>query len=36
MLRKRIQDVAIQIFEVIYEEQMVAHIQNNTKPDFET
>jgi hypothetical protein len=31
-----IQDVGIQNFEVIYEEQVMAHIQNHTKHDFET
>jgi hypothetical protein len=30
------QDVGIKNFEVIYEEQMMAHIQNHTKHDFET
>jgi hypothetical protein len=29
------QDVEIQNFEVIYEEQMMAHIQNHTEHDFE-
>jgi hypothetical protein len=28
---KRVQDVGIQYFEVIYEEQVMAHIQNHTK-----
>jgi hypothetical protein len=36
MLVKRVQDVGIQNFEVIYEEQMMAQIQNHTKLDFET
>jgi hypothetical protein len=36
MLIKRVQDVGIQNFEVIYEEQVMAHIQNHTKHDFET
>jgi hypothetical protein len=36
MLRKRVQDVGIQNFEVIYEEQVMAHFQNHTKLDFET
>jgi hypothetical protein len=48
MLRKRVfsqrkrrkwpisQDVGIQNFEVIYEEQVMAHIQNHRKQDFET
>jgi tRNA G37 N-methylase Trm5 len=30
------QDVRIRNFEVIYEERMMAHIQNHTKHDFET
>jgi hypothetical protein len=30
------QDIGIQNFEVIYEEQMMAHIQSHTKHDFET
>jgi hypothetical protein len=30
------QDVGIQNFEVIYEEQIMAPIQNHTKHDFET
>jgi hypothetical protein len=36
ILRKRVQDVGIQNFEVIYEEKVMDHIQNNTKHDFET
>jgi hypothetical protein len=36
MLVKRVQDVGIQNFEVIYEEEVFAHIQNHTKHDFET
>jgi hypothetical protein len=48
MLRKRVfsqrkrrkwpifHDVGIQNFEVIYEEQVTANIQNHTKHDFET
>jgi hypothetical protein len=36
MLIKRVQDVGIQNFEVIYEEQVIAHIRNHTKHDFET
>jgi hypothetical protein len=36
MLVKRFQDVGIQNYEVIYEEQVMAHFQNNTKHDFET
>jgi hypothetical protein len=36
MLRKRVQDVGIQNFEVIYDEQVMAHIQNLTKHDIET
>jgi hypothetical protein len=36
MLIKLVQDVAIQNFEVINEEQVMAHIQNHTKRDFET
>jgi hypothetical protein len=48
MLRKRVfsqrnrrkwplfQDVGIQNFKVIYEQQVMAHIQNETKHDYET
>jgi hypothetical protein len=36
MLIKRVQDVGIQNYEVIYEEQLMAHIQNQKKHDFET
>jgi hypothetical protein len=36
MLRKRVHDVGIQNFEVIYEEEVLAHIQNNKKYDFGT
>jgi hypothetical protein len=36
ILIKRVQNVGIQNFDVIYEEQMMAHIQNHTKQDFET
>jgi hypothetical protein len=35
MLRKRVQEDGIQNFEVIYEEQVMAPIQNHTKQDFE-
>jgi hypothetical protein len=31
-----IREVGIQNFEVIYQEQVLAHIQNHTKHDFET
>jgi hypothetical protein len=36
MVIKRVQVVGIQTFEVIYEEQVMAHIWNYTKHDFET
>jgi hypothetical protein len=36
MLIQRVQDVGIQKLEVMYEEQVMAHIQNHTKQDFET
>jgi hypothetical protein len=36
MLIKRFQDVGIQNFEIIYEELVMAQIQNITKHDFET
>jgi hypothetical protein len=36
MLIKRVKDVGIQNFMVLYEEQVMAHIQDNTKQDFET
>jgi hypothetical protein len=36
MLGKRVQDVGIQNFEVIYEEQVMNHLQNHRKHDFET
>jgi hypothetical protein len=36
MLIKRVQDIGIQYIEVIYKEQVMAHIQNHTKHDFET
>jgi hypothetical protein len=36
MLRKRFQEVGIQYFEVIYEEQVMALIRIQTKHDFET
>jgi hypothetical protein len=36
MLIKRVQDVGIKNFEVIYEEQVMAHIQNHKKHDFES
>jgi hypothetical protein len=34
MLIKRVKDVGIQNFEVIYVEQVMIHIQNHTKHDF--
>jgi hypothetical protein len=36
MLIKSVQEVGIQNFEVIYEEPLMAHIQNHTKQDIET
>jgi hypothetical protein len=36
MVIKRVQDVGIQTFEVIYEEDVMDHIQNYTNHDFET
>jgi hypothetical protein len=36
MLIKRVQEVGIQNFEVIYEENVMAHIQKHTKHDFGT
>jgi hypothetical protein len=36
MLIKRVQDVGIENCEVIYEEQVMAHIQKHKKHDFET
>jgi hypothetical protein len=36
MLIKRVQNVGIQNFKVIYEEQVMALIQNHKKHDFDT
>jgi hypothetical protein len=36
MIIKGVQHVGIQNIEVIYEEQVMAHMQNHTKHDFES
>jgi hypothetical protein len=36
MMIKRVQEVGIKNFEVIFEEHVMAHIQNHTNQDFET
>jgi hypothetical protein len=36
MLKKRVQDVVIQNFKILYEEQVMTHIQNHTQDNLES